>query len=85
VGILVLRLREPNLPRKFVTPWVWFVAPAGAISAIALMVALPGTTWRRLIVWMAIGLVVYFAYGRRHSRLETQGIARPSEPLNPPK
>jgi APA family basic amino acid/polyamine antiporter len=84
VGILVLRVREPNLPRKFTTPWVWFVAPAGAVFAIVLMAALPGTTWIRLIVWMAIGLVFYFGYGRRHSRLETGNPSKPSESSNSP-
>ncbi len=69
VGILVLRVREPNLPRKFTTPWVWFVAPAGAISAIALMAALPWTTWMRLIIWFVIGIFVYFFYGANHSAL----------------
>jgi APA family basic amino acid/polyamine antiporter len=69
VGILVLRLREPELPRTFKTPWVWFVAPAGALSAILLMSGLPWLTWRRLIVWFVIGMVVYFLYGIRHSRL----------------
>ncbi len=69
VGILVLRVREPNLPRKFTTPWVWFVAPAGAISALTLMAALPWPTWRRLIVWFIIGMVVYFCYGVRRSNL----------------
>jgi len=77
-GILVLRLREPNLPRKFTTPWVWFVGPAGAVSALVLMAALPWTTWRRLIVWMAIGLVFYFSYGRHHSKLETRDNSKPS-------
>jgi APA family basic amino acid/polyamine antiporter len=69
IGVLVLRVREPNLERKFATPMVWFVAPAGALSALALMSALPWPTWRRLIVWFVIGIVVYFAYGVRHSRL----------------
>ena len=69
VGILVLRVREPNLPRKFTTPAVWFVAPAGAVSAVALMSALPLTTWLRLIVWFVIGMVVYFSYGVRRSKL----------------
>jgi APA family basic amino acid/polyamine antiporter len=69
VGILVLRVREPNLPRKFTTPAVWFVAPAGAISALGLMAALPWPTWRRLLIWFVIGLVVYFAYGIRNSKL----------------
>src|SRR2546428_11061479 len=59
IGILVLRVREPDLPRRFKTPWVWFVAPAGAISAIVLMRALPWPTLRRLIGWVVIGIVVY--------------------------
>ena len=69
VGILVLRFREPNLPRHFKTPWVWLVAPAGAISALTLMAALPWPTWRRLIVWFIIGIVIYFFYGVRRSKL----------------
>ncbi|MBI2535451.1 MAG: amino acid permease [Gemmatimonadetes bacterium] len=69
VGILVLRLREPHLPRVFKTPWVWFVAPMGAISAIYLMVSLPWRTWERLLIWLVIGLVLYFTYGVRKSKL----------------
>jgi len=68
-GILVLRIREPDLPRTFRTPLVWFVAPAGAISAFALMAALPWTTWLRLIIWFVIGIVLYFSYGIRNSKL----------------
>ncbi len=74
VGILVLRVREPNLPRQFRTPWVWFVAPAGALSALTLMAALPWPTWRRLIVWFIIGMIVYFSYGVRRSKLARQPI-----------
>lgn len=69
VGILVLRVREPELPRKFRTPWVWFVAPMGAISALYLMAALPWPTWKRLLIWFAIGIAIYFLYGRHHSVL----------------
>src|SRR2546426_11637836 len=58
-GILGLRVREPNLPRRFKTPLVWFVAPAGAISAILLMSFLPWTTWRRVIGWVIIGTGIY--------------------------
>jgi APA family basic amino acid/polyamine antiporter len=72
VGILVLRVREPNLPRKFTTPWVWFVAPAGALSALTLMAALPWPTWRRLLVWFVIGMVFYFCYGVRRSNLASR-------------
>jgi APA family basic amino acid/polyamine antiporter len=69
VGILVLRVREPELPRKFKCPWVWFVAPAGALSALLLMSGLPWVTWRRLILWFVFGMVVYAVYGVRHSKL----------------
>jgi len=69
IGILVLRVREPNLPRVFKTPWVWFVAPAGALSAAYLMKALPPVTWERLGIWFVIGMVIYFSYGIRKSKL----------------
>ena len=72
VGILVLRLREPNLPRVFKTPWVWFVAPAGAFSAAYLMKSLPWRTWERLIIWFVIGMVLYFGYGVWHSKLASR-------------
>jgi APA family basic amino acid/polyamine antiporter len=74
VGVLVLRVREPGLERRFATPWVWFVAPAGALSALALMSALPWPTWRRLLIWFVIGMLVYFAYGVRHSRLAKPAV-----------
>jgi APA family basic amino acid/polyamine antiporter len=69
LGVLILRVREPDLERRFKTPLVWFVAPMGALSAMGLMAFLPGVTWLRLAVWFALGMVFYFAYGVRHSRL----------------
>src|SRR5437588_1547482 len=79
-GVLVLRVREPNLPRAFTTPWVWFVAPMGAISALYLMISLPLTTWLRLVIWFVIGLVVYFTYSVRHSKLaQPPGLQKPQE------
>ncbi len=69
IGIVVLRVREPNLPRAFKTPAVFIVAPLGAISALYLMASLPWTTWRRLIIWFLIGMVLYFGYGMRKSKL----------------
>jgi APA family basic amino acid/polyamine antiporter len=68
-GVLVLRIREPNLPRPFKTPLVWFVAPMGALSSLYLMAFLDKETWFRLIIWLVIGLVIYFSYSRWHSRL----------------
>ena len=69
IGILVLRVREPNLHRPFRAPFIWFTAPMGALSALYLMISLPWHTWQRLIIWFAIGLVIYFGYGFRHSRI----------------
>jgi len=69
VSVLVLRVREPHLDRAFRTPWIWFVAPVGAISSLALMIPLPNAAWKRLIVWFLVGMVVYFTYSIRHSRL----------------
>ncbi|HUA37190.1 MAG TPA: amino acid permease [Candidatus Sulfopaludibacter sp.] len=70
VGVFVLRFTDPNIIRPFRTPFFWLVAPAGVASCIFLMVVgLPADTWARLIVWLAIGLVIYFAYSRRHSQL----------------
>jgi APA family basic amino acid/polyamine antiporter len=73
IGILVLRVREPGLKRAFKTPWVWFVAPMGAISAVYLMVSLPWRTWERLLIWFGIGIVIYFLYGVRKSKLAVKG------------
>jgi APA family basic amino acid/polyamine antiporter len=73
IGILVLRVREPGLQRAFKTPWVWFVAPMGAISALYLMVSLPWRTWERLLIWFGIGILIYFLYGVRKSKLAVKG------------
>src|SRR5213083_3094446 len=72
IGVVVLRVREPNLPRAFKTPAVFVVAPLGALSAAYLMVSLPWTTWRRLIIWFVFGMVLYFVYGMRHSKLASK-------------
>ena len=68
-GILVLRRTEPNRPRPFRTPWVPLV-PLGAILCCGyLMTELPAVTWKRFGAWLAAGLVIYFLYGVRRSRL----------------
>jgi basic amino acid/polyamine antiporter, APA family len=72
LGVLALRIAEPTLNRPFKAPAIWLVAPAGAATSIFLMFSLPADTWLRLAVWLAIGLVVYFVYGARHSRLMAQ-------------
>ena len=67
VGILILRKTAPNIRRKFRTPWVWAVAPAGIITCGVMMFSLSNGTWLRLVVWTAIGFLIYFAYGIRHA------------------
>ena len=69
VGVAILRHRRPDLPRSFRTPAVYAVATASCLLCFYLMLNLTGGTWVRFLVWMAIGLVIYFAYGASHSRL----------------
>jgi APA family basic amino acid/polyamine antiporter len=64
VGIIVLRKTDPDAPRPFRVPWMPWVPVAGALACLLQMVALPWATWARLFIWLAIGLVVYFGYGR---------------------
>ena len=69
LSIFVFRRREPDMPRPFRVPGVPVVPGLGILSCFVLMAGLPLDTWLRLIVWLAVGLVIYVAYGRRHSRL----------------
>jgi len=77
-AVLVLRIREPSLGRPFRVPAVWLVAPAGILACLYLMYFLPLRTWLRLLFWLALGFVVYFGYGRRHSKLAAARSDRPA-------
>lgn len=68
-SVLMLRITRPEVPRPFHCPLVWIVAPLGALVNVLMMLFLPLDTWIRLAVWLALGLVFYFAYGARHSTL----------------
>jgi APA family basic amino acid/polyamine antiporter len=68
-GVLVLRRTEPQAPRSFRTPWVPFVPILGIVICIAQMFALPTITWLNLLIWLALGFMVYFGYSRQHSKL----------------
>jgi len=71
VGVMVLRYARPNIPRPFRTPLVPIVPLLGILICGYMMTSLPGDTWIRLIVWMLLGLLIYFLYGIRHSRVAT--------------
>ncbi|MDT4984137.1 MAG: basic amino acid/polyamine antiporter, family [Pseudonocardiales bacterium] len=71
IGVLVLRRTRPDLKRAFRCPGVPVVPILAILASLYLMLNLPSATWIRFFVWMAIGFVVYFAYGASHSRLTT--------------
>ena len=72
-GVLVLRRTKPDLKRPFRTPMVPLVPILGMLCCLGLMSGLGVRTWERLFIWLAIGLVIYFAYGRWHSNVRAQG------------
>jgi basic amino acid/polyamine antiporter, APA family len=72
VGVLVLRHTEPNRPRPFRVPFAWPVCILSAAGCLFIMYGLPRTAWERFVIWLAIGLVLYFAYGFSHSKLRSR-------------
>src|SRR5438874_1865199 len=70
IGVWILRRRRPDLQRAFKVPAVPFVSTAGVIICGAMIYGLGWTNWLRLIVWLFIGLLIYFTYGRRHSKVQ---------------
>ena len=74
-GVWYLRVKEPNRERPFRTPMVPLVPILGILVCFAMMAFLPLDTWLRLIIWMAIGIVLYFFYGRHHSVLARAEVA----------
>jgi basic amino acid/polyamine antiporter, APA family len=73
-GVIVLRRTRPEIPRPFRTPFSPVVPVLGILSCIYLMISLPGDTWLRLVIWMAIGIVIYFVYSRHHSVAQRDAI-----------
>jgi basic amino acid/polyamine antiporter, APA family len=70
-GVWLMRHRRPDLDRGFTVPALPFVAIAGIVTCGAMIYGLGWTNWMRLFAWLAVGLILYFAYGRRHSKLNT--------------
>jgi APA family basic amino acid/polyamine antiporter len=74
LGIIVLRRTRPDLPRPFRMPFVPLLPILSVLVSSLLMLSLPWSTWERLILWMAIGIVIYFSYGFRKSRLRGASV-----------
>jgi APA family basic amino acid/polyamine antiporter len=70
-GVIVLRRTQPERPRGFRVPWCPLLPALSIVFCLVLMMALPLETWLRFVIWLAIGLVIYFLFGRRHSVLES--------------
>ncbi|RSS66701.1 amino acid permease [Streptomyces sp. WAC06614] len=88
LGVIILRRTRPDLHRAFRTPWVPLVPILSIAASLWLMLNLPAETWARFGIWMVIGIIVYYAYGRGHSRLG-RGLERgpegvPKAPSQPP-
>jgi APA family basic amino acid/polyamine antiporter len=71
IAVLVLRVKRPDLPRAFKAPGVYIISPACALICLYLMLNLSVDTWIRFVVWLAVGMLIYFLYSRTHSRLAT--------------
>ncbi len=69
ISVIVLRKTNPELHRPFKTPWVPFVPILGALISVVQIFSLPLPTWIRLIGWMLIGVIIYFSYGYKHSKI----------------
>jgi basic amino acid/polyamine antiporter, APA family len=87
-GVMVLRRRRPDIERPFKVPHVYVVGTAGIIASLLLMITLPFETFIRLVIWLAIGLVVFFLYARSHTKerfaaLEAQAARIESGPAAP--
>jgi APA family basic amino acid/polyamine antiporter len=84
-AVLIMRRTHPNAERPFRCPWVPIVPILGIGACLLLMLSLPSDNWWRLIAWLAIGLVIYFGYGRNHSVMRRFRDAQGGSPQGPPR
>jgi APA family basic amino acid/polyamine antiporter len=84
IGVIILRRTRPDMPRPYRVPWSPVVPLLGIAFAIYLMKYLPWLTWVRFAIWLAIGLVIYWLYGYRHSRLRRGDAGANPSPAAPP-
>jgi APA family basic amino acid/polyamine antiporter len=83
-SVLVLRIQRPDAHRPFKTPLVYVVAPLGILVNLAMMLFLPLDTWIRLVVWLIVGLVIYFTFGYRHSSMGKRLRGEETEDIDVP-
>lgn len=83
LGVLILRKTDPKLNRPFKTPLVPIVPILGMIICTAMIVGLPGRTLISALVWMILGLVLYFTFGRNNSKLQKGYVIEPKDPVDP--
>jgi APA family basic amino acid/polyamine antiporter len=69
IGVLVLRFKDPDRPRPFRVPFIWGVSLAGAAACVYTMYGLPWHAWERFGIWLIVGILLYFAYGYKNSKL----------------
>ncbi len=82
-GVMILRKTNPDLPRQFKTPLVPLVPILGIIVCGAMIFGLGWTNWLRLLVWLAIGFIIYFAYSIKNSKLQKGKVVIPKDPVDP--
>ena len=83
-GIIILRVKEPSRHRTFKVPFSPLIPLLGVASCVFLMTGLPGVTWVRFVVWLIVGLLVYFFYSINHSVIHKTPLAAPSHPQKNP-
>jgi APA family basic amino acid/polyamine antiporter len=81
-GVMILRRTHPNLERAFTVPALKIIGPAAILACLWLMLNLTILTWLRFFIWMALGVLVYFLYGRRHSLLGTRNVTATPLPVD---
>jgi APA family basic amino acid/polyamine antiporter len=84
IGVIILRRSDPNRRRPFRVPLVPIFPLLGVFLCCALMLSLPFETWLRFVVWLALGLIIYFCYSIRHSRLQHGVDTGDTENVLPP-
>jgi len=72
IGVMILRKTDPDLARPFRTPWVPVVPILGILVCVMMMASLPIVSWERLAIWMILGVAIYYAYGKKHSKIRNE-------------